>query len=366
MSATGPERSNRRPGPAPPTQLPPAVQKLLAGPAPMKTMAAKGIAPLRPAELLTAVYQLSFDAEAGGARRRRSRRRRPARQGRWPRRWPSRCRRRCCTSSPAGCRPTAPEPLEKILYNPATADDTFVLLAGRLRERELEIIFQNEARLLRTPGHPGGAVRQPRRRACPRSTGPSSCARATACGSTASPRSTRWPSRSARIRGRHRRAGDDRSDVQQPAGRGRAAAPPPPRWTSRRPRPPQAAARGRPAAARDAEKSTRKSPIIDFTRLKLYEKIRLATLGNDYCRKNLMRDPNRMVAMAAIRSPRITDSRDREGRRQPQRLRGRDPLHRQPARSDQELPGEAEPGAEPQVPGGPVAEVPAPAATPTI
>src|SRR4029453_2843108 len=57
-----------------------------------------------------------------------------------------------------------------------------------------------------------------------------------------------------------------------------------------------------------AEKSTRKSPIIDFTRLKLYEKIRLATLGNEYCRNNLMRDPNRMVAMAAIRSPRITDS----------------------------------------------------------
>src|SRR4029453_11926830 len=33
-----------------------------------------------------------------------------------------------------------------------------------------------------------------------------------------------------------------------------------------------------------------------------------ATLGNEYCRNNLMRDPNRMVAMAAIRSPRITDS----------------------------------------------------------
>ena len=56
------------------------------------------------------------------------------------------------------------------------------------------------------------------------------------------------------------------------------------------------------------KRSTRTSPIIDFGRLKLYEKIRLATLGNAYCRGNLMRDPNRMVAMAAIRSPRITDS----------------------------------------------------------
>jgi hypothetical protein len=47
--------------------------------------------------------------------------------------------------------------------------------------------------------------------------------------------------------------------------------------------------------------------VIDFTRLKLYEKIRLATLGNAYCRNNLLRDSNRMVAMAVIRSPQITD-----------------------------------------------------------
>ena len=57
----------------------------------------------------------------------------------------------------------------------------------------------------------------------------------------------------------------------------------------------------------EAEKK-RKSPIIDFTKLKLYEKIRLATLGNAYCRQTLLRDANRMVSMAAIRSPGITDA----------------------------------------------------------
>lgn len=51
----------------------------------------------------------------------------------------------------------------------------------------------------------------------------------------------------------------------------------------------------------------RRSAIIDFTKLKLYEKIRLATLGNAYCRQTLLRDSNRMVALAAIRSPQITD-----------------------------------------------------------
>lgn len=54
-------------------------------------------------------------------------------------------------------------------------------------------------------------------------------------------------------------------------------------------------------------KGQRRQVVIDFTKLKLYEKIRLATLGNAYCRQNLLRDANRMVAMAAIRSPQITD-----------------------------------------------------------
>ena len=47
--------------------------------------------------------------------------------------------------------------------------------------------------------------------------------------------------------------------------------------------------------------------MIDFSKLKLFEKIRLATLGNAFCRQTLVRDSNRLVAMAAIRSPGITD-----------------------------------------------------------
>jgi len=52
----------------------------------------------------------------------------------------------------------------------------------------------------------------------------------------------------------------------------------------------------------------RRSAKIDFGKLKLHEKIRLATLGNAFCRQQLMRDANRMVALAAIRSPQITDA----------------------------------------------------------
>src|SRR5688572_29229969 len=43
--------------------LAPAVQKLVGAPVAAKLMAAKGIAPLRPTELLVAIYQLSFDVD---------------------------------------------------------------------------------------------------------------------------------------------------------------------------------------------------------------------------------------------------------------------------------------------------------------
>ena len=60
-------------------------------------------------------------------------------------------------------------------------------------------------------------------------------------------------------------------------------------------------------APAEPKSGRRRSAAIDFTKLKLYEKVRLATLGNANCRQNLLRDPNRMVALAAIRSPQITD-----------------------------------------------------------
>ena len=298
MSATVPDLK-----PLAVASLPAAVQKLLAGPAPMKAMAAKGIAPLRPGELLTAVYQLWFDpepsvraaAEAGGAG------------------LPDKI------LAPALAEPLPPEvlqffagklapdrlePLEKILYNPATGDGTFVLLAGRLRERELEIIFQNEARLLRTPTILEALYANPEARMSSVNRAIELCVRngvkvdgipsfdEVAKSITQDPAATAEPVTIDQMFSSllSVAASALAAPVEDPAEElaGEGAAP------------------GEPAAPE--AKSTRKSPIIDFTRLKLYEKIRLATLGNEYCRSNLMRDPNRMVAMAAIRSPRITDS----------------------------------------------------------
>jgi hypothetical protein len=280
--------------PLPPEQLPPAVQKLVAAPAGMKVMAAKGMAPLRPAELLVAIYQLSFDADgpvraateasaAGLPDKVVS----PGLAGPLP---------ATVLHFFAGKLPAdRSEPMERILDNQATADETFVLLATRLLDRELQIIFENEARMLRYPAILEALYGNAQARMSSLNRAIELCARNGV-------RVEGIPSfdEVAKAISQDPQATADEADGDFAALFAKAE---------------QALASGElEAAAEETEaeaapsKSTRKSPVIDFTRLKLYEKIRLATLGNEYCRQNLMRDPNRMVAMAAIRSPRITDS----------------------------------------------------------
>ena len=136
--------------PLPAASLSPAVATLVGGATPAKLMAARGMAPLRPAELLVAIYQLSFDADATV--------RAAAETG--PASFPDNV-----INPPLGEDLPAPllhffatrlpdqraAALERILYNPATADETFVMLAGRLDESLLEVVAQNEVRLLRCP-----------------------------------------------------------------------------------------------------------------------------------------------------------------------------------------------------------------------
>jgi len=136
--------------PLPAGSLSPAVAKLVGGATPAKLMAARGMAPLRPAELLVAIYQLSFDADAAV---------RAAAEAA-PASFPDNV-----INPPLGEALPAPllhyfatrlsdqrtAALERILYNPATADETFVMLAGRLDESLLEVVTQNEVRLLRCP-----------------------------------------------------------------------------------------------------------------------------------------------------------------------------------------------------------------------
>jgi hypothetical protein len=315
MSGTAPEPGlTPELAPLPAAELPTAVARVCAGPTPMKLLAAKGAAPLRPAELLIALYQLSFDADAAvKAAAEASLANLPDAVVAAPlgEALPAAVLQRFA----AALSPQRIALLERILYNPATADGTFVMLAARLREAELEIMFQNEARLLRCPAILEALFHNPAARMSSINRAIELCARnnvraegipafdemarailedpaATGAGADAS-----FAALSAGLEGDGAEAGpgDEIGDgaALQPVAVDDGM--------------PDLLPEFQPEPAAEA-KPQRKGTTIDFTRLKLYEKIRMATLGNAYCRQNLMRDPNRMVAMAAIRSPRITES----------------------------------------------------------
>jgi hypothetical protein len=138
-------------GPLDASRLSPVVARVV-GPAvqgPAKVMAARGLVPMGPRDLLTVLYQLSFDADA---------------------------KIKEMAKGTAGGLPDnilaaalgealdpgilhfysefildRPPLLEKLLLNRATHDDTYVWLAARLGERELEMLANNQERLLACP-----------------------------------------------------------------------------------------------------------------------------------------------------------------------------------------------------------------------
>jgi len=283
--------------PLPVEGLAPAVQKLVGAPPAAKLMAAKGIAPLRPTELLVAIYQLSFDEDAAvKAAAETSAGALPDKVMLAP----------LGESLPAAVlhffaqrlAPTRTECIARILYNQVTLDATFVRLAERVFERETEIIVQNEARLLRCPSIVRALFMNKQARMSSVNRAIELCAR-----------------NNVRVEGILGFDEIAKSIQEDPSAVDPAVADPG-----------FASVLEKVAAISDEEvgdaevtgstevtgatkeRSTRKSPIIDFTRLKLHEKIRLATLGNAYCRSNLIRDSNKMVSLAVIRSPLITDT----------------------------------------------------------
>jgi hypothetical protein len=188
--------------------------------------------------------------------------------------------------------------LEKILYNPATADETFVMLAGRLDESLLEIISQNEVRLLRCPAIVEALFFNKLARMSSVNRAMELCAR-----------------NGVRLEGipafdeiaNAIRQDPEARDAAATDGRFQAAlhaaeAASFTDSTSGQTEEPGDAG----AAPREKERPVGMS-FIKFDRLKIFEKIRLATIGNATCRKILIRDSNKLVAMTVIRSPHITD-----------------------------------------------------------
>jgi hypothetical protein len=290
--------------PLPPQALPASVATLVAAAAPAKLMAARGMAPLRPTELLLAIYQLSFDADAA------VRSAALATAGALPDKVVLAPLGELLPTSVlhffAGRLPSIRRPaIEKILYNQATADETFVELARRLDEGGLEIIFRNEVRLLRCPALVETLYLNKHARmssvsralelcarhqvrlelagydemaaallADPNAAAPSIADEAFAAALREEEHAPAVASASVDAGGEEGLDGLD-EDLAEESGSGKS--------------------------------ETAGASFIKFDALKIFEKIRLATVGNQYCRQVLIRDTNKVVAMAVVRSPSITD-----------------------------------------------------------
>jgi hypothetical protein len=264
-----------------------------AAPAPLRMMGAKGLVPaVAPADLVTLLYVLSFDADAGV----------------------SGTAVKTAEGLPDKIYGVAlrseglPGPvldwladrfagkdgaLELVLLNPSTPDETFARLAAVVAQRLADIVRQNELRLLR---------HDPIIRAL--------CANPNALASTVDGACDFCV-----------RNGLTLLDVPQLVeshkrvlGVDPTAAPPQPVETAaalmseyEEELAAEPALEAPPAAETEEETKKKLNITQRVMKMSVSEKIKLATLGNKEARTILLRDSNKLVCMAAVTSPRITD-----------------------------------------------------------
>ncbi|MDB4970304.1 MAG: hypothetical protein JWN44_5993 [Myxococcales bacterium] len=289
-------------------QLPPGVERAVGAkaPAPLKMMAARGLAPMPPGELVTALYQLTFvEDEAIKSAAYKTATELPekmlggALEGALDARVLDFFARRVFAK---------PALLEKVLLNRATADETFAHLAGLVDENALEMIAKNEERLLRHPQIIAALYMNPKTRM-------STAQRALELAVRNQVRVDGIPafdeaSRTIRQSGGIdpvEAANDDEAfaraaevAVDQTAALQLVAVDE------------EEAARQAELDAAEAEKAVEAPGVVEEEKKKKISdlspaaKIRLATLGNAFARAVLIRDTNRLVSMAAIRSPGVS------------------------------------------------------------
>ncbi|HYQ81600.1 MAG TPA: hypothetical protein VEP68_08865, partial [Anaeromyxobacteraceae bacterium] len=261
-------------------------------PAPLRMMGAKGLVPaVTPADLVTMLFVLSYDGEEGvrGTAAKTA-------EGLPEKIWGVALRAEEVKGEVldwlADRFPGKEAALELLLLNGSTPDATVARLAPVVSQKLVEIVRQNELRLLRHDEIIRGLCQNPNALASTLDGACDFCVR----------------------------NGVNLFDVPQIVeaykrvhGVDPTAAPPPPAET--------AAAliseyhdelgreRGDETQGPEtAEQATKKLTITQrILKMSVSEKIKLATLGNKEARTLLLRDANKLVAMAAVTSPRITE-----------------------------------------------------------
>jgi hypothetical protein len=274
-------------------QLTPGVQKAL-GPGPAKMMASRGMAPLPPAEQVTVLYQLMLDADQGLATSAKT----------------------TATKLPDSVLAAAlgnasldPRVLDRfaqlvadraavfdaLVGNPAIADETLAAMSARLGAREVDRISQNEQRLLR---HPQIIAAMYMNKAARMSTVDRAVELAVR-NNVRVPGLAAWDEIARALQSEKQIAsteGDTLFAIAADATQGDDSA----------------LTQGDESQllAEDAAQEAlldQQTEEIPIEKLSMPAKIRLATLGNAFARSILIRDPMRIVQMAAIKSPAVTE-----------------------------------------------------------
>jgi hypothetical protein len=291
-----------------PTELSEPLRKILGPGAPpaIKTMAARGLAPLGPRDLATALFQLSLDVDPALAE----------------------TARKTAGSLPEKVLQAAlaeeldgrvlhffahfvagrPEFVERVVYNRGTADETFAYFASQCGERELEMIAAAEERCLRHPPIVEALYFNQRARQstidrlidlCVRNgvmidriPAFKEAAAALQLGAEAPSLAEQEAEddlfREAVEAGTEQAAGVDATTADETVAK-------------------IIGEKSEEGAAEEEEPDPRRMSIEKIRELKLSTKIRLATVGSAFHRAVLIRDSNKQVALAAIKSPGIGD-----------------------------------------------------------
>ncbi len=276
-----------------------AAQQAL-GPGPARMMAARGLAPLPdPVDLVSVLYQLSLDGEAALAKAAR------ATLDGLPERVldgavaDPRLDRKVLDLFAESCRGKTGL-IDKIILNTSTADETLAELAGKVGALQVDLIAQNEQRLLRHPAIIGSMYNNLQARM---STVNRAVELAVRHGLKV-PGISAWDELVAAFTGIKRR-GDATKKRDEPKGEearsegGEIVEVPDEQVDALFAQ----AAKGGAAVSSEAEAEA----TLPASRMTVPMKIRLASLGNNFQRSVLIRDPIRMVSMAAVKAPGVND-----------------------------------------------------------
>lgn len=269
---------------------PAAQQALSAGPARM--MAARGLAPLPdPVDLVSVLYQLSLDGDANlAASARGTLDGLPERVLEGALADPRLDRRVLDLFAETARGKTAL--VDKIILNASTADETLAELAGKVGALQVDLIAQNEQRLLRHPAIIGALYNNLQARM-------STVDRAVELAvrhDIKVPGISAWDELVAAFTGIKRRTEAKKAQEARPEG-GEIVEVPDDQADAMF----AAATRGAAASEDEAEAN------LPISKMTVPMKIRLATLGNSFQRSVLIRDPIKMVSLAAIKAPGVNE-----------------------------------------------------------